>query len=73
VSSLPSAAARSNSSRAARKAAARLAHGFPAALLVELVRYGLVNATVGQMMAGDRAIYVTEVQITEAGRQALGA
>ena len=48
-----------------------LSLGFPAALLVELVRDGLATATLKRMMAGDRAIDVTQVQITRAGRKAL--
>ena len=49
------------------------AHGFPAALMVELVREGLATATVERMMAGREPMDVTRVQITEAGWQALGA
>jgi hypothetical protein len=49
-----------------------LMHGFPAALLVEMVRDGLAPATPERMMAGNRAVEVTRVQITDAGRKALG-
>ena len=48
-----------------------LAHGFPTVLLDELVGKGLATATPKRMMAGDRAIDVTQVQITRAGRKAL--
>jgi hypothetical protein len=49
-----------------------LAHGFPAALLVEMVRNGHATATPERMMAGNRAVEVTRVQITDTGRKALG-
>ena len=51
--------------------AVMLAHGFPVPLLVELVRSGLASATPERVVAGKRAIQMTRVRITEAGRQAL--
>lgn len=49
-----------------------LAHGFPAALLVDLVRSGYATANAAQMMAGARAVEVTRFSITELGRKAVG-
>jgi hypothetical protein len=51
--------------------AVMLAHGFKLALLVELIRDGLVSASVDRMMAGSKALEVTRLRITEAGREAL--
>ena len=48
-----------------------LAHGFPAALLVELVRDGYTTATADRMMAGARTVEVTRFCITELGRKAV--
>jgi hypothetical protein len=48
-----------------------LAHGFPAVLLDELVGSGLATATPERLMAGARALDVTLMQITDAGRKAL--
>ena len=48
-----------------------LAHGFSIELLVELVRAGLVSATIESMVAGRHPIEVTRVRITDAGRRAL--
>lgn len=49
-----------------------LAHGFALDLLVELVTAGLATTHVERMVAGKRAIEVTRVKITGAGRRALG-
>jgi hypothetical protein len=49
-----------------------LAHGFPASLLIEMVRDGLATAAPERMMAGNRALEVTRLQITDAGWKALG-
>ena len=51
--------------------AVMLAHGFPVPLLVELVRSGLASAAPERVVAGKRAMQITVVRITEAGRQAL--
>jgi hypothetical protein len=51
--------------------AVMLAHGFTLDLLVEMVRAGLATAKVERMVAGKRAIEVTRMRITEAGRRAL--
>jgi hypothetical protein len=51
--------------------AVMLAHGFPVPLLVELVRSGLASATPERAVAGKRAMQITVVRITEAGRRAL--
>ena len=48
-----------------------LAHGFKSYRLVELINAGLASVTTERVIAGDRAIQVTRVQITDAGRQAL--
>jgi hypothetical protein len=42
-----------------------LAHGTPAALLVEMIRNGFATARPERMMAGNRAVEVTRVQITD--------
>ena len=52
-------------------AAILLAHGFKSYRLVELINAGLASVTTERVIAGDRAIQVTRVQITDAGRQAL--
>jgi hypothetical protein len=52
-------------------AAILLAHGFKSDRLVELINAGLAGVTTERVIAGDRAIQVTRVQITDAGRQAL--
>jgi hypothetical protein len=49
-----------------------LAHGFPAALLLELVRNGYASATATRIMAGPRTLEVTQFCITELGRKAAG-
>ena len=48
-----------------------LAHGFTVEQLVELVRSGLASATPERVVAGKRAMEVTTVRITEAGRRTL--
>jgi len=48
-----------------------LAQGFTVEQMVELVRAGLASATAERVVAGGRAIQITRVRITEAGRQAL--
>ena len=48
-----------------------LAHGITVEMMVELVRGGLASATPERVVAGKRAIQMTRVRITEAGRQAL--
>jgi hypothetical protein len=48
-----------------------LAHGFTVEQLVELVRSGLASATPERVVAGKRAMQMTRVRITEAGRRAL--
>ena len=45
-----------------------LAHGFTVGQLDELIRAGFATAQPDRMRAGDRAIEVTRVRITEAGR-----
>src|SRR5215510_6526137 len=47
------------------------AHGFTVEQLVELVRSGLASATPERVVAGKRAMQITRVRITEAGRRAL--
>jgi hypothetical protein len=47
------------------------AHGFTAELVVALVRAGLATAKAEQTFAAGRAIDVTRVRITDAGRWAL--
>jgi hypothetical protein len=49
-----------------------LAHGFTIEQMVELVNAGLATATAERVVAGSRKIEVARVQITEAGRRALG-
>jgi hypothetical protein len=49
----------------------QVAPGFTVEQMVELVRAGLATAKAEHMRAGGRAIEVTRVRITEAGRQAL--
>ena len=51
--------------------AVMLAHGFPVPLLVELVRSGLASAAPERVVAGKRAMQITRVRITDAGRRAL--
>jgi hypothetical protein len=48
-----------------------LAHGFTVEQLVELVRSGLASATPERVVAGKRAMQITRVRITDAGRRAL--
>jgi hypothetical protein len=48
-----------------------LAHGFTAELLVDLVRDGLATAAPGIIYAGKRPIEVTQLRITDIGRQML--
>jgi hypothetical protein len=48
-----------------------LAHGFPGALLVELVRTGLATALRERMVASGRTMEVIRMRISEAGWQAL--
>src|SRR5262245_57052006 len=52
-------------------AAILLAHGFKSDRLVELINAGLASVTTERVIAGDRAMEVTRVRITDAGRQAL--
>jgi hypothetical protein len=52
-------------------AAILLAHGFKSDRLVELINAGLASVTTERVIAGDRAMKVTRVRITDAGRQAL--
>jgi hypothetical protein len=47
------------------------AHGFTAELVVALVRKGLATAKAEQTFAAGRAVDVTRVRITDAGRRAL--
>jgi hypothetical protein len=47
------------------------AHGFSAALLIELVEDGLAAAKVNSEMAGEKAPNMTSIHITGAGRVAL--
>ena len=58
-------------SRDGRAEAIMLAHGFTVELLVELIRAGLATATAERLVAGERAMEVARVRITEAGRQVL--
>jgi hypothetical protein len=51
--------------------AVMLAHGFKLPALVELIRDGLATAHTQRMMAGSKAIEVTVMRITEAGRRAI--
>jgi hypothetical protein len=48
-----------------------LANGFPAEMLVELIRTGLASAKAERMVAGGKQIEAARVWITEAGRRAL--
>jgi hypothetical protein len=48
-----------------------LAHGFSTEMIVELIRDGFANAQTERVMASGRAIEVTRVRITDAGRRAL--
>jgi hypothetical protein len=48
-----------------------LAHGITPKLIAGLVRAGLVTTETAHMLAGGRAIYVTRIKITDAGRRAL--
>jgi hypothetical protein len=48
-----------------------LAHGFKLQLLADLVLDGLATVRNERVIAGRRAIEVTRMWITEAGRQAL--
>jgi len=52
-------------------AAILLAHGFKSDRLVELINAGLASVTTERVIAGDRAMQVTRVRITDAGRQVL--
>jgi hypothetical protein len=47
------------------------AHGFSAALLIELVEAGLAIAKVNSEMAGEKTPNMTRIRITDAGRVAL--
>jgi hypothetical protein len=53
-------------------AAILMAHGFKSDQLVELINAGLASVTTERVVTGDRAMEVTRVRITEAGRRALG-
>ena len=48
-----------------------VAHGFPVALMAELVTEGLATAHVDRVVAGGRTLEVARVKITEAGWRAL--
>ena len=48
-----------------------IAHGFTVPQMVELVRSGLASATLERVVAGKRAMQITRVRITDAGRRAL--
>ena len=48
-----------------------IAHGITVEMMVELVRSGLASATPERVVAGKRAMQITVVRITEAGRRAL--
>ena len=52
-------------------AAILLAHGFKSDRLVELINAGLASVSTERVVADDRAMQVTRVRITDAGRQAL--
>jgi hypothetical protein len=54
-------------------AAILMAHGFKSDRLVELINAGLASVTTERMIAADRAMEVTRVRITDAGRQALAS
>jgi hypothetical protein len=51
-------------------AAILLAHGFKSDRLVELINAGLASVTTERVIADDRAMEVTRVRITDAGRRA---
>jgi len=48
-----------------------LAHGFKRRLIAGLVEAGLVTAKTEVMTAGERAVHVMRIKITDAGRVAL--
>ena len=48
-------------------AAILLAHGFKSDRLVELINAGLASVTTERVVAGDRAMEVTRVRMTDAG------
>jgi len=48
-----------------------IAHGITVEMMVELVRSGLASATPERVVAGKRAMQITRVRITDAGRRAL--
>jgi hypothetical protein len=50
-----------------------MAHGFKSDRLVELINAGLASVTTERVIAADRAMEVTRVRITDAGRQALAS
>jgi hypothetical protein len=49
----------------------QMAHGFKSEVLAGLVRDGLASVAPVSMQAGGRAVEVTRLRITEAGRRAL--
>jgi hypothetical protein len=49
-----------------------LAHGFTANLVEALITAGFVAAETRHMRAGGRVVVVQRLQITDAGRQAIG-
>ena len=49
------------------------AHGFSVPTIAGLVNHGLATLTREQVTAGDKAIEVGKVRITESGREALRA
>jgi hypothetical protein len=59
------------SSREGVSEAVMIAHGFTVEMMVELVRSGLASATPERVVAGKRAMQITRVRITDAGRRAL--
>ena len=48
-----------------------LAHGFPLDMLADMIRAGHASAHAERMVAGGRAIDLTRMRITDAGRWAL--
>ena len=59
------------SSREGVSEALMIAHGFTVPQMVELVRSGLASATPERVVVGNRAMQITRLRITDAGRKAL--
>jgi len=57
--------------RYARRAQSAAINGFESDRLVELINAGLASVMTERVIADDRAMEVTRVRITEAGRRAL--